>query len=91
MCGTEACERAECYRLVPRSRFGSDLRSWHRLSADYGLPDNVESGWDACVASMARPATQQRIKTLIERGLSKPGDAENRLEISWDSLRAEHL
>jgi enoyl-CoA hydratase/carnithine racemase len=43
-------------------------------------PDiEIESGWDACIASMARPATQQRIKTLIERGFSKPGDAENRL------------
>jgi len=43
-------------------------------------PDvEIESGWDACVASMARPATQQRIKTLIERGFCKPGDAENRL------------
>ena len=39
----------------------------------------IESGWDACVASMARPATQQRIKTLIKRGFCKPGDAENRL------------
>jgi enoyl-CoA hydratase/carnithine racemase len=39
----------------------------------------IESGWDACLASMARPATQQRIKTLIERGFCKPGDAENRL------------
>ena len=43
-------------------------------------PDiEIESGWHACVASMARPATQQRIKTLIERGFCKPGDAENRL------------
>jgi enoyl-CoA hydratase/carnithine racemase len=43
-------------------------------------PDiEIESGWDACVASMARPATHQRIKTLIERGFCKPGDAENRL------------
>ena len=43
-------------------------------------PDiEIESGWDACVASMARPATQQRIKALIERGFSKPGDAETRL------------
>jgi enoyl-CoA hydratase/carnithine racemase len=39
----------------------------------------IESGWDACVASMARPATQQRIKTLIERGFCKPGNAENHL------------
>ena len=43
-------------------------------------PDiEIEAGWDACVASMARPATQRRIKTLIERGFCKPGDAENRL------------
>src|SRR6201988_273152 len=43
-------------------------------------PDiEIESGWNACVASMARPATQQRIKSLIKRGFSKPGDAENRL------------
>jgi enoyl-CoA hydratase/carnithine racemase len=43
-------------------------------------PDiEIESGWDACVASMARPATQQRIKTLLERGFCKPGDAENHL------------
>jgi enoyl-CoA hydratase/carnithine racemase len=43
-------------------------------------PDiEIESGWDACVASMTRPATQQRIKTLIDRGFCKPGDAENRL------------
>src|SRR5882672_6313118 len=43
-------------------------------------PDiEIESGWNACVASMARPATQQRIKTLLERGFCKPGDAENRL------------
>jgi enoyl-CoA hydratase/carnithine racemase len=43
-------------------------------------PDiEIESGWNACVASMSRPATQQRIKTLIDRGFCKPGDAEDRL------------
>ena len=43
-------------------------------------PDiEIESGWNACVASMARPATQKRIKDLVGRGLCKPGDAENRL------------
>jgi enoyl-CoA hydratase/carnithine racemase len=45
------------------------------------LPPDIEleSGWDACLASMARPATQKRIKTLIDRGFCKPGDAEDRL------------
>jgi hypothetical protein len=43
-------------------------------------PDiEIESGWNACVASMARPATQERIKELIGRGFCKPGDAEDRL------------
>ena len=47
--------------------------------ASLPLDIEIESGWNACVASMARPATQQRIKTLLERGFCKPGDAENRL------------
>jgi enoyl-CoA hydratase/carnithine racemase len=52
-----------------------------RLVNAANLPPDIEieSGWNACVASMARPATQQRIKTLIDRGFCKPGDAENRL------------
>src|SRR2546423_14752404 len=52
-----------------------------RLVNVASLPSDIEieSGWDACVASMARPATQQRIKTLIGRGFCKPGDAENHL------------
>jgi len=52
-----------------------------RLVNVASLPPDIEiqSGWDACVASMGRPATQQRIKTLLDRGFCKPGDAENRL------------
>jgi enoyl-CoA hydratase/carnithine racemase len=43
-------------------------------------PDiEIESGWNACMASMARPATQKRIKELIGLGFCQPGDAENRL------------
>jgi enoyl-CoA hydratase/carnithine racemase len=57
------------------------LTDTKRLVNIASLPADIEieSGWNACVASMARPATQQRIKTLIERGFCKPGDAENRL------------
>jgi hypothetical protein len=33
----------------------------------------------ACLASMGRQATQERIKELIGRGFSKHGDAENSL------------
>src|SRR5882672_10673483 len=52
-----------------------------RLVSAASLPPDVEiaAGWDACLASMVRPAAQERIKTLMERGFHKPGDAENRL------------
>jgi enoyl-CoA hydratase/carnithine racemase len=45
------------------------------------LSPDVElgAGWDACIASLGRPAAQQGIKALMERGFHKPGDAENRL------------
>src|SRR6266436_5522214 len=52
-----------------------------RLVNAASLPPDVEiaAGWDACLASMGRTAAQERIKTLMERGFHKPGDAENRL------------
>ena len=52
-----------------------------RLVNAASLPPDVEiaAGWDACMASIARPAAQQRIKSLFERGFHKPGDAEDRL------------
>ena len=40
---------------------------------------DIAPEWDAFIASMQRPATQARIKKLMERGFHKPGDAENRL------------
>jgi hypothetical protein len=45
------------------------------------LPPDVElgAGWDACVASLGRPAAQNGIKALMALGFHKPGDAENRL------------
>jgi len=43
-------------------------------------PDaELEAGWNACIASLGRPAAQNGIKTLIARGFHKPGDVENRL------------
>ena len=35
--------------------------------------------WEAFLAALARPAAQNRIKSLMERGFHKPGDVENRL------------
>jgi enoyl-CoA hydratase/carnithine racemase len=45
------------------------------------LPADIElgAGWDACMASLERPAAQNGIKVLMERGFHHPGDAENRL------------
>ena len=45
------------------------------------LPPDVEidAGWNACMASVARPAAQEGIKELLARGFNKPGDVENRL------------
>jgi hypothetical protein len=42
-------------------------------------PLNLMGGWDACMASIARPAAQHRVKALFELGFHKPGDAEDRL------------
>jgi enoyl-CoA hydratase/carnithine racemase len=45
------------------------------------LPPDIEirAGWDACLDSFGQPAAQERIKALLEEGLGKPGDVENRL------------
>jgi len=45
------------------------------------LPSDAEIApeWEAFLAALARPAAQQRVQTLIERGLQKPGDVETRL------------
>jgi enoyl-CoA hydratase/carnithine racemase len=45
------------------------------------LPPDVElgAGWDACIASLGRPAAQDGIKALMAQGFHKPGEVENRL------------
>jgi enoyl-CoA hydratase/carnithine racemase len=52
-----------------------------RLVNEASLPPDVEirAGWDACMASVQRPAAQERIKALLEQGLQEPGDTQNRL------------
>jgi len=53
------------------------------------LPPDVEmaAGWDACIASIVRPATQKRFKTLFAEGFHKPGDVEDRLGYYLGRLR----
>src|SRR6266516_3443197 len=45
------------------------------------LPPDYEIApeWDVCLASIMRPAAQERIQALMEQGFHKPGDVENRL------------
>jgi enoyl-CoA hydratase/carnithine racemase len=45
------------------------------------LPPDAEIGpeWNAFLASFGRPASRRRINALMQRGLHKPGDVENRL------------
>ena len=45
------------------------------------LPPDAELGpeWDVCIASIRRPASQTRIKALMELGFHQRGEVENRL------------
>src|SRR5882672_9640064 len=61
-----------------------------RLVNAASLPADVEmaAGWDACMASVARPATQARLKAFRELGFHMPGDAEDRLGFYLERLAA---
>lgn len=52
-----------------------------RLVNVASLPPDVEIApeWDAFLASVGRPAAQERIKRLMEQGFHKAGDVEERL------------
>jgi enoyl-CoA hydratase/carnithine racemase len=52
-----------------------------RLVDVASLPPDVEikPEWDAFLASLGRPASEKRIKKLMERGFHRAGDVENRL------------
>jgi enoyl-CoA hydratase/carnithine racemase len=52
-----------------------------RLVDTASLPPDAEIApeWDAFIAAVGRPAAQNRIKVLMERGFHRPGDVENRL------------
>jgi enoyl-CoA hydratase/carnithine racemase len=52
-----------------------------RLVNAGSLPADIEiaAGWDTCMASINRPAAQERMKALFEQGFHKPGDVEDKL------------
>jgi enoyl-CoA hydratase/carnithine racemase len=57
------------------------IRETKRFADVASLPPDFEIApeWDVCFASIMRPAAQERIKKLMERGFHKPGDVEDRL------------
>src|SRR5580692_4669159 len=63
------------------SRFDKWAIGQTKRLVNASLPPDVElgAGWDACIASLGRDAAQHGIKTLMDFGFHKPGDAENRL------------
>ena len=59
-------------RVISETKHFVDVAS---LPPDY----EIAPEWDMCLASIMRPAAQERIKKLMERGFHKPCDVENRL------------
>src|SRR5580692_7274668 len=57
------------------------IRETKRLVDVASLPPDSEIApeWDAFLASLQRPAAQERIAKLMQQGFHKPGDAETRL------------
>jgi enoyl-CoA hydratase/carnithine racemase len=67
------------------------LAETKRLVNVNSLPPDAEivPEWGAFVDSLGRPAAQERIRTLFERGFHKPGDVETRLGYHVGRLGAE--
>ena len=57
------------------------IRETKRLVDVASLPPDIEIApeWDAFLASVKRPASQERISKLVQQGFHTPGDAETRL------------
>ncbi len=57
------------------------IRETKRLVDVASLPPDIEIApeWDAFLASVKRPAAQERISRLMQQGFHKPGDVESRL------------
>ena len=64
----------------PRSTSGAICETKRFVDVASLAPDfEIAPEWDVCLASIARPAAQKRIKMLMERGFHRPGDVEDRL------------
>ncbi|WP_105403887.1 enoyl-CoA hydratase/isomerase family protein [Neorhizobium sp. T7_12] len=63
------------------SRFDKWAIAQTKRLVNTSLPPDVElgAGWEACIASLGRPAAQTGIKALTAKGFQRPGDVEIRL------------
>jgi len=59
-------------RAISETKHFADVAS---LPPDF----EIAAEWEVCFASIMRPAAQERIRMLMERGFHRPGDVENRL------------
>ncbi len=59
-----------------------------RLVDVASLPSDadIRPEWEAFLAALNRPASEKRIKALMERGFHRPGDVENRLGFAENRL-----
>lgn len=73
------------------SRFDKWAIAQTKRLVNTSLPPDVElgAGWEACIASLGRPAAQQGIKSLTALGFQAPGDVENRLGFHLGELHRE--
>src|SRR5438874_1036847 len=67
-------------RVISETKRFADVAS---LPPDY----EIAPEWDVCIASIMRPAAQERIKKLLDQGLHQPGDVEQRLGYHVGELR----
>ncbi|PZV34577.1 enoyl-CoA hydratase/isomerase family protein [Mesorhizobium kowhaii] len=70
------------------SRFDKWAIAQTKRLVNTSLTPDVElgAGWEACIASLSRPAAQEGIKALTAKGFQAPGDVENRLAFHLGEL-----
>src|SRR3982751_6598987 len=72
------------------SRFDKWAIGQTKRLVNTSLSPDVElgAGWEACIASLGRPAAAAGIKALTDNGFQAPGDVENRLAFHLGQLPA---
>lgn len=70
------------------SRFDKWAIAQTKRLVNTSLTPDVElgAGWEACIASLSRPAAQEGIKALTAKGFQAPGDVETRLAFHLGEL-----